>query len=915
MPGAFSAAAFDEYAFDVDFTSSSALFLSIDGVQRATDRLDPTGKVLHGSLTVVDILNETPNTCTFRAKGFQPMVGQRVLISLGGITNPARLFAGTVLSVQQVYVGTPANQEWGVSCVDDTWKLAQVKVTTRFVGESATDIAIDLLATYAPDFDTSGIEAGLPVVDEITFTNEDLATCLTRLAKRIGGYWKPGEFEDVKLFITNADDDPAPLTDVNPPLGSPDETLFSVNRDISQMVTRVLGEGNGSKVLADVAVGETLIPVESVEFFDAVAGGTFVSGPQRCDYDGVHVGGTGSLVGPGFNPGVAPVLALAAGVGVTTGLHDVTQVFVTASGRTLPGPVASLTVGVLPPPSATPVAASPSAGGSVTAGNHYCAMTFETAAGETTPSAVTATVTAVAGISAPPAAPDGWGQNIGAGGADSDTGFSLGTYYYGYTFVNDANPLRETTISPVMSSPLVVGSAPTNRLVSFTVYIPGWTPSEWFVSQAPSGWSRRWYRTVADGSVYKRLPVGGVLVASPGSGGGPIIQGQEWVNTAGAIALYDGASDASLGADAPASDRSGLQTIALSNLQLPTSAIVTDRNIYMTAAGGSQLKFVAGIGLSGTTYSITMADGSLGANVPASNTATANQIAVSGITVGPAGTTARELYMSATGGGGARKRALVIANNSATTGTIAMDDVTLATELAEPTSDTSGLTQPDGQVLPGSTTMPVAGPGSLPTAGWAVIGNGAQVIRYTGQSSTTLTGIPSTGPGSITAAVSYNSTITAAPQLTGVPASGVGSVLFALVKGDPINLFVVVDDLVAQATLAAALGGTATGIVEEYIQDRRLTKTEITARAQAVLALRGHIDTSIAYAVRGDRNTRSGTTIDIDLTEFGIDDAFKIQKVTISNFQPALDPVYDVEASTSRFAFEDLLRIARGGAV
>jgi hypothetical protein len=166
----------------------------------------------------------------------------------------------------------------------------------------------------------------------------------------------------------------------------------------------------------------------------------------------------------------------------------------------------------------------------------------------------------------------------------------------------------------------------------------------------------------------------------------------------------------------------------------------------------------------------------------------------------------------------------------------------------------------------------------------------------------------------VTASVAYNSTATSAPQLTGIPASSTGSILFAVTKGDPVNLFITENDNAAQAVLAAAIG-SGDGIVEEHIQDRRLIETEIRARAVAVLELRALIDTAIGYQVRGDRNTKSGTTIDVDLTAFGVNDTFKIQKVTITNFQPALDPVYDVEASTSRFAFEDLLRIARGGAV
>ncbi len=882
MSGAFHAAAFDEYAFDVDYSSSSALFLSVDGIQRATGRADDTAKSIYASLTVVDVLNETPNTCTFRTKGFAPQVGQRVIVSLGGVTNPERLFAGTILSVQQSYTGTPSNANYDVQCADDNWKIGQVKVTKRYTGESATDIGIDLVdiindATGA-SFSDAGIEAGLPTIDEITFTNEDAGTCFRRLAQRVGGYTDVDEFETILLFLTNTATDPDDLTSSNPPLS------ISVDRDLSQMITRVLGEGDGATVLSDVSVGDTLLPVDSVEKFNPL-GGQFVSGPQRCDYTGIAEGVMGGVVGTGALPSTAPTVTPGAGAGVTTGAHDVTVVFVTGAGRSLPSPVASVTVGNVAAPTYTPVAGTPTSGGSVTAGAHYYAYTEVTPAGETTPSPISNTVTTLAQESAPGATP-----TVVPGETITSTQGRLdysANYGYKYTFWDGG--VRETTPSGGGTVTTMASDGGTGAWAAIEVAS---------LSTPPAGFQRRWYRTEGGGSTYKLLPSGQAA-------------GQFVAQVSGYYIDIKGDSD--LGATAPSSNTTSRQTVPLSGIGLPSSSWVTDRKVYGTAAAGSQLKLVAAIGLTATTYDVTIADGSLGANAP-SSAPTANQIAASAIPIGQAAVTARELYMSPAGGG-ARKRALTIADNATQTGTITMSDATLAGQLAEPAVDTSGLSQPEGQVLPGATSIPMSGAAVIPSAGWAIIGNGRQTVRYTGNSGTALTGVPASGPGSITAAITYNSSITAAPMLTGIPSSSTGSILYAITKGDPANLFIVEDDPEAQAILAAAIG-SGDGIVEEFIQDRRLTETELRARAVAVLAERAQIEARIAYAIGsktdpGCRDHRSGRTIAIDLTEMNVDDAFKIQRVRITNFQPALEPVFNVEASTHRFSFEDLLRQAR----
>jgi hypothetical protein len=377
------------------------------------------------------------------------------------------------------------------------------------------------------------------------------------------------------------------------------------------------------------------------------------------------------------------------------------------------------------------------------------------------------------------------------------------------------------------------------------------------------------------------------------------------------VTFLDTVTNASLGAAVPVTTTATLNRIALSAIPIG-SALVTSRKVYRTAAGGSQLKLLTTIANNtATTFSDTITDASLGANVPTSNTATANQVSLSSIPIGAAAVTARKVYRTIAGGA-QLKLAATIADNSTSTYTDSLADGSLGANV--PIVDTSGLAQPQGNVIAGSTSLQIASIGTFPSAGWAVIGNGQQVIRYTGVSGNVLTGIPASGPGSIQATIAYNSTVTAPSQLLGIPASGPGSILYPILQGDEVNLFVQVDDLAAQAQLSALrdplnlLGGAA-GIQEDSLQDRRLSHREAVARGTAYLALRRDVAVSLRYQCR-DINTRAGRTIRVNLgPPFNLVAAeFMIQQVNVSGFRPARNPVYDVSASSVHFTFDDLLR-------
>ena len=285
----------------------SRVYISDDGNHIGFGNANAGFGVLLDTLTITDELDETPNTCAFRLNGAVPPIGAEVIITLGSKNAGRRLFAGFALTLQQLYVGDkPANVQVDVHCVDYTWLFGFLTVTRQYRNTSATSIATLLVNTYAAanGFTASAVAPGLPDLDEITFTNEPLDTALTRLARRIGGYWFVDYQKVVHLFLEDTTDAPGALTPTHPSLRS-----FTQGTDRTQALTRVYVEGRGSACLAGVAPGETMIPLAAVDMF-AVGPDVFAKvspqgssgSAQHLTYAGVIVGGAGALVGSGAAP-------------------------------------------------------------------------------------------------------------------------------------------------------------------------------------------------------------------------------------------------------------------------------------------------------------------------------------------------------------------------------------------------------------------------------------------------------------------------------------------------------------------------------------------------------------------------------------------------------------------------------------
>lgn len=299
--------------------------------------VDKSSGTFVSGVTITDELNHQPNTASFRVRGFTPTIGQEVKIYLADTDVTHQLFGGHILSLDQGFEGKPAapNVFWSVSCIDYTWLLNRRPVIKKYQSVSATGIILDLIANFTAGVTTAHVTAGLASLDEITFTNEDVADALSRICDRIGGYWYIDYGKDLHVFLTE------PETAQAVTQTSVSASGIRQDSDLSQVATRVTVRGGGSNTASDVAVGQTTIPVEDSSWYVT---GTVEIGPQRVTYTGVAAAGeTGSTTGF-INPPTVPAAGIFYGGGggslTASSTYLIAWAYITAEGVAMASPVA-----------------------------------------------------------------------------------------------------------------------------------------------------------------------------------------------------------------------------------------------------------------------------------------------------------------------------------------------------------------------------------------------------------------------------------------------------------------------------------------------------------------------------------------------------------------------------------------------
>jgi hypothetical protein len=348
------------------------------------------------SVTMTDAINDEPNTLSFRLEGAAPVEGAAITVWVGPtLQNDSIFFAGQILSVQAVYESLPRNLAYDVQAIDHTWLLKRRLVSAWYPAQSATATVLAIVRDFAPGYVANHVVAGLPVIDEISFSNEDVPNAISRVMEAIGGYWYVDYGRSIHAFLTDTEQ-ASPITDYQP------NTMINIAQttDLSQVSNRILARGGGSKATADCTPTgsfHTTVPVEDLGWYQVSAppGGAWLEiGSQRVIYGSTQgESGTGStILGDTVGVQTAPtVAAVATTPGKLSGRYQYKTTFVSKEGESMASPPsASVLVGVAPPDVTGVVCSLHGDPGGMPPGvSARYVITFITAQGETLPSAPT----------------------------------------------------------------------------------------------------------------------------------------------------------------------------------------------------------------------------------------------------------------------------------------------------------------------------------------------------------------------------------------------------------------------------------------------------------------------------------------------------------------------------------------------
>lgn len=339
--------------------------------------------------TVTDRGRGQAKTLSVDVFGFTPAVGQEIILGGGAFTN--RLFRGTITRIRRVHTKlTEGRIVYRLSCVDWSYQLGNLKVTKRYLSTSATAIAQDLIATFAPaGFTYAHVQTGLDVLDDFQCTMQTVPSALQQLCQRIGAAFYIDAEKDLHLYVgtDTTGVNPEALTDSNTHVRSG----FPYELDIEGIWNRILVEGMGSTVSAQISAGFTTIPVADSSMFDA-SGGEAKLEAQRITYTGTVADSEGSLTAG--TPGGAPtppspfqsspyVTGNLVNDGSGAAFYFYRATFVSALGESDASALAFGGIAAVPNASGAFLFVSGSTGGSLESNGVYgWAVTFVTASGE-----------------------------------------------------------------------------------------------------------------------------------------------------------------------------------------------------------------------------------------------------------------------------------------------------------------------------------------------------------------------------------------------------------------------------------------------------------------------------------------------------------------------------------------------------
>jgi hypothetical protein len=650
-------------------------------------------RVRYPALSIHDVLGAQPNTGSLTFLDTEPAVGAAIQIGYGSLRPVDLLFAGQVQHFARTYESRPlpALTSWPADLIDYCFTLNKRRPFGAYTNVSATTVAQQVVAAYAPGFTTVNVVAGLPAISINFDGSEPLLEALNRVATLVGARCKVDYARDVHIYIDESSiSDPTPITLTNPPLNTPPIT-FDI--DLSQVRTRVYGKGHGESVAVDMPAGNQFygtLPVENQVMFHQninerasaiIAQSAEAAQTDLINYYGVSrdQGHATTVRGLPQSPGTPSGTPLIESGNLQAGSYQYRQTYVIGQDESEASAASGVvTISAVSAPATASAASQASGAGNLDAGTYLYCATFKTSNGETlngpgwsgTIAATTApgsgpNLTPVSGAmgNLKPAtysytvtfetsrgettggpASSGTISSVGAPGDCSKTpttggAMAVGSYWYAITFVTGAGE----TSNPITGSAVILGTG--QNAVNLT-FIP--TSGDARVT------GRRIYRTTVSSPNYNNRNYY-FLVGN--------------LNDNTTTTFLDTKADASLGAVTvpPTSTASGGQ---MNISAIPTSgdARVTKRNVYRTPSTGGTARLARTLSDNTTTsFTDNLADENLGVTVPTTNTAIGGQMNVTSLPIsGDARVTGRRIYRSLVNGAGDYLLVKTLSDNTTT---------------------------------------------------------------------------------------------------------------------------------------------------------------------------------------------------------------------------------------------------------
>lgn len=158
---------------------------------------------LNGSLQITRSNNERDTRCVFRT--MDPVQEWDEIIVENEFD--VRLFAGIL---ETPTISTEGGVEEFTADSRGYKKLFDRDlVQVAYEDEPGEDIVIDLVETFAPDFTTSGVETGAPVIEKVLYNYVLLSEGIQRVCDAIGWSFRISPYKDVSFSAKNFE--PAPL--------------------------------------------------------------------------------------------------------------------------------------------------------------------------------------------------------------------------------------------------------------------------------------------------------------------------------------------------------------------------------------------------------------------------------------------------------------------------------------------------------------------------------------------------------------------------------------------------------------------------------------------------------------------------------------------------------------------------------